>query len=46
MDIKQALREAPVLVSPNFNKDFMLFSFSSKLIIEGILLQKNDQNLE
>ena len=37
-DIKWALSEAPVLVSPNFDKDFMLFSFSSEHTIAGVLL--------
>ena len=46
MDFKQALIETPVLVSPNFYKYFLLFSFASKHIIKGVLLQKNDQNLE
>ena len=40
MDIKQELIEARVLVSPNFNKDFLLFSFSSQRTIAGVLLQK------
>jgi hypothetical protein len=30
VSIKQALSEAPVLVSPNFDKDFMIFSFASE----------------
>jgi hypothetical protein len=34
------------LVSPNFSKDFIAFSFSSKDIIAGVLLQKNDQGDE
>ena len=29
IDIKVALSEDPELVSPNFDKDFMIFSFSS-----------------
>jgi hypothetical protein len=46
MDSKQSLTEAPVLVSPNFNKDFMLFYFSPEHTIVGVLLQKNGQKLE
>ena len=34
------------MVSPNFDKDFMLFSFASKHTIAGVLLQKNEQNEE
>jgi len=33
-----------VLVSPNFDKDFMIFSFASEHTIAGVLLQKNEQN--
>ena len=28
-DIKKAIMEAPVLVSPDFSKDFLIFSFAS-----------------
>ena len=46
VDIKKALTKAHVLVSPNFAKEFMIFSFSSEHTIAGVLLQKNEQNLE
>jgi hypothetical protein len=39
-DIKVALTKARVLVSPNFEKDFILFSFSIEHTIVGFLLQK------
>ena len=39
--IKQALIEAPVLISPDFAKDFSIFSFASKDTIVVVLLQKN-----
>ena len=42
VSIKQALSEAPLLVSPNFDKDIMIFSFSSEYTIVGVLLQKNE----
>ena len=42
VSIKQALSEAPILVIPNFDKDFMLFSFASEHNIAGVLLQKNE----
>ena len=35
-----------MLVSPNFSKEFMIFSFASKHTIAGVLLRKNKQNLE
>jgi hypothetical protein len=38
VNIKQALSEALVLVSPNFDKDFTIFSFSSEHTIAGVLL--------
>jgi hypothetical protein len=43
--IKEAIIVAPVLVSPNFSKDFIIFSFASKDTIAGVLLQKNDQGM-
>ena len=39
--IKQALTEAPVLVSPDFSKDFRTFSFASEDTLVVVLLQKN-----
>jgi len=44
--IKWALSKAPALVIPNFDKDFMIFSFASEHTIAGVLLQKNEQNEE
>jgi ribonuclease HI len=44
--IKKALTEAPVLVSPDYSKDFMIFSFASFDSVEAVLLQKNDQGQE
>jgi hypothetical protein len=44
--IKTAICEAPVLISPDYNKDFHIFSFASKDTIVGVLLQKNDQGHE
>jgi hypothetical protein len=45
-DIKVALTRAPVLASPDFMKDFILFSFTSEHTIVGVLLQKDEQNFE
>jgi hypothetical protein len=44
--INQALTKSLVLISPNFSKDFLVFSFASKHNIEGVLLQRNEQNME
>ena len=41
-EIKQAILEAPVLVSPNFTKDFLVFSYASEHTIVAVLLQKGN----
>ena len=45
-EIKQAISEAPMLVSPDFNKDFLIFSYASENTIAAVLLQKNNENME
>jgi hypothetical protein len=44
--IKMALGEAPVLISPNYDKEFLIFSFTSVHTIVVVLLQKNEENQE
>ena len=44
--IKQAITEAPLLVRPNFSKDFLTFSFASQDTIAVVLLQKNADGSE
>lgn len=44
--IKQAIKEAPVLKSPDFKKSFQLFSFASYHTIAAVMLQKNDEGYE
>ena len=44
--IKQALNKTPVLISPDFKKDFIIFSFASEHTIVVVLLQKNEQGFE
>ena len=44
--IKIALTEAPVLVSPDFIKEFLTFSFASEDTLAVVLLQKNNDRLE
>jgi hypothetical protein len=41
IQIKKALTEAPVLISPDYFKDFLIFSFSSFDTVAPVLLQKN-----
>ena len=45
-EIKKAISDAPVLVSPYFTKYFSVFSYASEYTIAAVLLQKNDENLE
>jgi hypothetical protein len=40
------LGESPVLVSPNYDKEFLILSFSLEHIIAIVLLQKNEENQE
>ena len=44
--IKTALTQTPVLTSPQFDRDFIIFSFASQHIIAVVLLQKDDQGSE
>ena len=44
--IKQALTKAHVLISREFSKDFLVFSFESEHTIACVLLQKNEQKVE
>jgi hypothetical protein len=44
--IKKALTEAPMLVSPDYSKYFLIFSFSSFDTMVVVLLQKIDEGFE
>jgi hypothetical protein len=44
--IKKALSEAPMLISPDYSKDFLIFSFTSIDTVVVVLLQKNDAGME
>ena len=44
--IKNDITRSPVLVSPDYAKDFMIFSFASEDTIAGVLLQKNIEGFE
>jgi hypothetical protein len=44
--VNNALTQAPVLISPDYTKDFYLFSFSSEHTIVVVLLQKNNEGYE
>ena len=38
--IKDAISRSPVLISPDYSKEFQIFSFASYDTIAGVLLQK------
>jgi hypothetical protein len=42
-NIKNAISTAPVLISPDFNKYFIIYSFSSEETISSILTQRNNK---
>jgi len=44
--IKKALSEAPMLISPDYSKDFLIFYFASPDTVVVVLLQTNDSGLE
>ena len=44
--VKQALTQTPVLISPDFNKVFFIFSFASDHTVVVVLLQKNIKGQE
>jgi hypothetical protein len=44
--IKKELTEAPMLISPNYSKDFLIFSFASSDTLVDVLLQKNNAGME
>eukprot|EP00253_Pinus_taeda_P032411 PITA_32411 len=45
-EIKIALTKTPVLTSPRFDRDFIIFSFASEHTIAAVLLQKDDLGCE
>ena len=44
--VKEALTKTPILISPNFKKDFIIFSFASEHTIAAVFLQNNDAGYE
>ena len=43
--VKLALTTAPVLISPNYTHDFIIFSLTSKHALAVVLMQKKDQGI-
>jgi len=46
IQIKRALTKAPVLISPDYSKDFLIFSFASFDTVAAVLLQENEEGQE
>ena len=44
--ILEDISEAPSLLSPDFNKDFILYTFASNISYASVLTQLNQQNSE
>ena len=44
--IKQAIKDAPILRAPDYDKPMHIFSFASFHTINAILLQKNEEGYE
>jgi len=44
--LKKTIMEAPTLVSPDYTKDFYIFSFTSYDTLVAVLLQKNNEGIE
>ena len=44
--IKKVISKAPVLASPDYTKEFLIFSFASEHTIAVVLLQKNKESFE
>ena len=45
-DIKIAISNAPMLVSPSFERDFIIYCYASEHSLSSILTQKDDQGNE
>ena len=44
--VKKDISEAPVLSSPHYTKEFLIFSFASEHTIIAVLLQKNEEGFK
>jgi hypothetical protein len=44
--VKKSIGEAPVLASPDYTKEFLIFSFASEHTVAAVLLQKNEEGFE
>jgi hypothetical protein len=44
--VKKDISEASVLASPEYTKEFLIFSFTSEHTIAVVLLQKNEEGFK
>ena len=44
--IKRAIMEAPTLISPNYSREFHIFSFASDDTLAAVLMQADKEGLE
>ena len=44
--VKKSIREEPILVSPDYTKEFLIFSFDYEHTVATMLLQKNEEGFE
>ena len=44
--IKNSISMSPILISPDYSKEFQIFSFASEDTIAGVFLQKNKEGQE
>jgi hypothetical protein len=44
--VKKSIGEAPLLVSPKYTKEFLIFSFASEHTVAVVLLQKNEEGFK
>jgi ribonuclease HI len=45
-DIKKAIIESPILISPDYSKTFYIFSFASYDTVAAVLLQKDEEDFD
>jgi hypothetical protein len=45
-NIKKEITTFPVLISPDFQRDFIIYSFATKIVVQSILTQRNAKGEE
>jgi hypothetical protein len=44
--VNKVIGEAPILASPDYTNEFLIFSFASEHIVVVVLFQKNEEGFE